>query len=324
MENVLKKFYQFGLNSEHNFGVFMEPNNKYSNFGNKISHVETIKPDNFSSLKREPNNRKDISHMKSQMVNLSTDNFMNKLNQTQNGQGQPIPKHFNFSEYDNKSHLPFSSNTNGKSTPNNNQFKSSPEVDMKIQQLQLKIDNMEKQNKEEKQILLDIINHNILGIKPYENPNIMNNLKSNTRLDSANNKNGNPLNRELSSIEKDIYYNVDGIPEDKRTIKGLTIDETKVALKRLKALKDGLNKQMEDEELRGHNERTELEADMKIMHSEVMSKLQRLENTRRMQMERVAFILEHSGSSRVKGMTNRLFGGCKFILNLNIICYLFS
>lgn len=299
MENIYKKFYQFGLNNEHNFGIFIDSANKYG----KNNQMQEYKPNN---LRRSPNNGGDVSYMKNQMNTLKSENFdRNMTMKNKEETNNKIPNKFYFSEFDN-THLPKVSSI---SQPNNNStIRSQPEVDLKLQQLQLKMQNMEKQHNDDKQILLDIINHNILNIKPYENPNILNNLKSSAQ---QNNGFGKSNNQKFMETNQDYYVNEDGEVDNKKTIKGLNVDETKVALKRLKDLKEDLGKRIDDEELRGYNQRSELEADMKVIHSELMSKFERLENTRKMNMERIAYILEHSGSSRVKNMSKRLFGGCK-------------
>lgn len=335
MDNIFKKFYTFGLKHEHNFGYFIEPN--LSNNNNKIFN-QYYNPDggmnqmnqnnsNFpyvpqrTSLPNKINQIDNSDHyMKQQAANIQADSMNRRLNQSTihniNQNQNQVPKSFHFNDYGDKPNLL------GPSIGN----KPTIQVDMKVQSLERKILEMEKKHAMDKEALLDIINTNILGIKPHNNQNMQNNLQENVNSSQNNNfrksGSGDGFYKKDLSVKNQLkthnyvneYINEDGEVEDKNLIRGLNLDETKVAIQKIKKMKEDMNKLLENEELRSYNQRSELEAEMKIMHSELMSKFQRLENTRRMQMERVAFILENSGSKRVKAMSKRLFGNCKIVL----------
>jgi hypothetical protein len=58
--------------------------------------------------------------------------------------------------------------------------------------------------------------------------------------------------------------------------------------------------------------------DMKLFKSDMFNAVDSLQNKQKIHLESVKYILEHSGSSRVKNLTNRVLGEGKIIKILTI------
>ena len=282
MDGILRKFYGGGDFINPGFGVYIED---YSNNKSKIKSPFQQRPDSQPHLMN-------ANYLKTQATELNYDRFLKNLNSNNINGNNDVPKKFHFDDEYNA--IPKIR------TPN---YRHGPQEAAKIQMLELKLLHMEKQHNEDKQNLLDIINNNILNIRPQS-------IKTNQNNNPyQNNKTRDDLYRELIRDPKGDF------DPDKNAIQGLNVDESKIAMREIKYLKENLVKLVENEEERGYLKRKEFEADMKLMYSELISKVDRLEQNRQMQSESIKYILENSGSNRVKSMSKRLFGS--YVPNLS-------
>lgn len=291
MDNFLKRFYGGGatFNADPSFGVYIEDMTSSNKNISKINQYNNINsPFNYKAEDIENNNSSKI--IQRQLASQAYDNYIKDLNNNIKQGKNTVPKSFDFEdEY--------------KIIPKikSPQWRHGPQEAIKLQILEQRLLNMEKQHNEDKQILLDIINNNILNIKPNPSPNNNHNTdnkKINTEKTHENYiSNHNKKKKHPSNEDKELNL-----------IEGLNEKETHSALRELKKMKDELKRIVENEEERGYLKRKEFEIEIKKTYTDLMGRFERIDENRKYLNESIKYILLNSGSNRVKGMTKRLFG----------------
>lgn len=272
MDNIYRKFYGGGTLGDPSFGVFIDPglkcydNNKTMNSSifKSIEDVDNVNP----NLMRIDNSKYNID--KANNIGISMQNQLSTSNAS-------------------KDNLCKSNNYH-----NSNDF-------IKVQFLEQKLLNLERQQNEDKQAFLNIINENILNIKPHY---------YNNQLNDDNNKH----NKKVNFVKDDDASNIYNNNTKDRLLLNLNENETKKVVRDVKEIKEDMLHMINNEEQRSFLRNKELLHDMNIVQTELLNKLNRLEDNRKTHLINLSFILENSGSNRVKSMTRRLFGNCKKII----------
>lgn len=235
---------------------------------------------------------------------------MNSANQRENNLGNSISNRFN-NRYDGGNF------EESRREPNN----------MKIQFLESKLYNMERQHNEDKQILLDIINKSLLNQNSFKDSPYQveekERLRNSAKFRSSKKKKRSMM-REQEENEESEYEEESNRKSKKKSyqaeipktqnLPGFNLEETNKTISELRDLKENLNKLIENEERRNYIKRKEMEGALRNAQTELAAKFEQLENTRRLQVASLKYIMEQSGSSRVKNMSRRLFGDCKCYL----------
>lgn len=286
--------YSFGVNIETlDFSDFMAPISlrKFDQFKSK----QVIEPPNAVS-----------NAMKARMAQTKYDNKINvdlmKSTNVKYGNKAPeLPKTFDGVVGQIEPIWTFKVKT----PDQRNNFKGEAPNSIKVDMLELKVRQMEKQTNEDKQLLLDVINENIFNIKPRNNSNtqsILKNKESDIGID-----NDRSMTTAYQTVRTFDYDN----KSKTQIIPGLNVNETEMVVNEIKQLKQHLDKLIEYQESSSKLMRYEVANEMRMNQELLRAKFEQLENERRIQNNCVKFIMEKAGSRKLKAMSNNLLEECK-------------
>lgn len=312
MQNVYQKFFggDFGWsNANQDFSTYM----------------------NRDTLRLTPIRNTQVNPIENQVRNLHESNFMNNLQLDPNR--TRVPQVMEFPEYEIQSYPKIPDQTQNFIPQHPRQIRTPIADSMKIQQLQDRMQKMEQVHNEDKQRLLDIIYANTIGnpgitnfTRSQQGPNFAMTddqmRKSNMRdmkrsqikqvqdeLEADNKKRVFDLNEMLKEEQREAIDK-----EKRKLISGMDYDQTFQTMEKLRATKLDLDTKLNGELKRGDFSREELRSDFTLFQSEMLRKIEKLEQNRQKLMDGLKYILDNSGSKRVKSMANRLLGDCKILI----------
>lgn len=165
--------------------------------------------------------------------------------------------------------------------PNNLENK---QTQMKLQVIEEKLKNLEKKNG-----LLDTINKNVVNPYDIELEEYIPIERNITRKNSARKT----VMEQPSPIRTSFKTSVPVIAQD---------DTVKI----LKDIKDEITKQLADDAIKNRETYSTMNNEFKEFRSDIWNRLDNMEIRQKMQLESIKYVLENSGSSRVKNLSQRV------------------